>query len=332
MVGCGTMPPVSPTLPDGRRLGAHLPLGNGMVRAVERASTIGAMALQVFADNPTAWRRRSDPPAELEAFRACLASLDVAPVAIHASYLINLGGPDPEFRDRSVGLLENELRVAPGFGARFVNVHVGSHKLTGLEAGIERVGEGVARALGAVDRAPDGAIIVLENSAGGGGGIGVTVAELAAVLEASSRHGSDPGRIGFCLDTAHLWGAGHDLRRPDGIDALLDEFDAQIGLERLALVHLNDSKAALGSRLDRHQHLGAGSIGELGLRHLLTTPRLAHVTYILETPGMDEGYDEVNVARAYRIAAGEPLEPLPPEALTVRGGRARTAPPDEPAS
>ncbi|MBF6604716.1 MAG: deoxyribonuclease IV [Chloroflexi bacterium] len=328
---------MSPTLPDDRRLGAHLPLGGGMVGAVERASAIGARSLQVFADNPTAWRRRTEPPRELPAFRRRLDELDIRPVAIHAAYLVNLAGPEEEFRERSIAVLASELRAAVAFGARFVNVHVGSHKLTGLDAGIDRVGEGIARALDAAGgdaadgAAADGAIIVLENSAGGGGGIGVSVGELAAVLESIARRGADMGRVAFCLDTAHLWGAGHDLRRPETIEALLDEFDASVGLDRLAMIHLNDSKTGLGSRTDRHEHLGAGTIGVPGLRHLLTAPRLRRVTYILETPGMDEGYDAVNIARAYAIAAGEPLEPLPPEAFALRGSRARTAPREEPA-
>jgi deoxyribonuclease-4 len=321
---------MSPTLPDGRRLGAHLPLGGGMVRAVERAHAIGAGAIQVFADNPTAWRRRTEPPAELPAFRARLEALDIGPVAVHAAYLINLASPDDDFRERSVGVLAGELRAAAGYGARFVNVHVGSHKQSGLETGIERIGAGAVRALAEVDGGPGSALLVLENSAGSGGGIGVTVAELAAVVESIAAHGGEAGRVALCLDTAHLWGAGYDISDPAGIETLLDELDASLGLDRLVMIHLNDSKAALGSRADRHEHLGAGSIGVVGLHHLLTSPRLARVTYYLETPGMDGGYDAINVARAYAIAAGEPLETLPPEAFTLRGSRARTAPPEEP--
>lgn len=300
-----------------------------MVAAVDRAAAIGAGALQIFADNPTAWRRRTEPPKELPAFRERLTELDIGPIAIHAAYLVNLASPDDDLQERSIGVLAQELRVAPSFGARFVNVHVGSHKATDLALGIDRIGIGAARALAEVDDGPDAAVLVLENSAGSGGNIGVTVEELAAVLEAIAAHGADPARVGLCLDTAHLWGAGRDISDPAGLDALLDEIDARIGLERLVMMHLNDSKSTLGSRLDRHEHLGAGAIGVMGLRHILTSPRLAHVTYYLETPGMDEGYDAINVARAYAIAAGEPLEPLPEGALTLRGSRARTAPADD---
>ena len=212
------------TLPDGRRLGAHLPLGAGMVAAADRAHAIGARAIQVFADNPTAWHRRVEPPRELAAFRARLAELDIGPLAIHAAYLINLAGPEDDFWDRSLDVLISELRVAPTFGARFVNVHIGSHKLTGFDAGIERLGTGIARALAEVE-VGDGPLLVLENSAGGGGGIGATVSELAAVFDSVDRHGADMARVALCLDTAHLWGAGYELDKPEAIDSLLDELD-----------------------------------------------------------------------------------------------------------
>ena len=298
-----------------------------MVKAVERAHEIGATALQIFADNPTAWRRRRRPPKELPAFRRRLEDLEIGPVAIHASYLVNLAGPDKDFFAKSVAVLADELRVAPAFGARFVNVHVGSHRGTGLEAGTARVAEGLSLVLSEVEAGPEAALLVLENSAGGGFGIGSTVDELGGILDAAGARGVDSGRIGFCLDTAHAWGAGHQISEPRETDVLLEGFDRRVGLDKLVMVHLNDSKVALGSNADRHQHIGAGEIGPCGLAHVITHPRLAHATYYLETPGMDDGYDAINIARALALAAGDPLPELPAEALRVRGGRARTAPP-----
>lgn len=313
-------------LPDGRRLGAHLPLGAGMVRAVDRAHEIGAQALQVFADNPTAWHRRAAPPTEQPAFRKRLEVHDIRPVAIHAAYLVNLAGPDEHFWQQSVAILAHELQTGPGFAARFVNVHVGSHRGTGVAVGTRRVADGIVRALAEVDDTPDTPQIVLENSAGGGFGLGASVEELAGLAEAIAVCGVPDRRVAFCLDTAHAWGAGHDMSDPDEIDRLLEAFDAQIGLNRLVMVHLNDSKSDRGSHTDRHEHVGAGQIGEAGMAHLLRHPRLAHATYFLETPGMDEGYDAVNMRRAFDLAAGRPLEPLPPEAMHVKGSRSRTAP------
>jgi deoxyribonuclease-4 len=299
--------------PDGRRLGAHLPLGLGMVRAVERAHEIGADAIQVFADNPTAWRRRSEPPRELAAFRQRLDELGIGPVAIHAPYLVNLAGPDETLFSRSISVLAGELRAAPGFRARFVNVHVGSHRGSGVRAGSVRLAEGLRLVLAGVDDRPDAPMVVLENHAGGGFGLGVDVTELAEIAELAAANGISATRLGFCLDTAHAWGAGVDLADPHATDAFLDEFDARIGLERLVMIHLNDSKVERGSRLDRHEHLGAGQIGAVGLGHLLRHPALAHVAYYLETPGMDEGYDAINLARARDLIAGRPLADLPTE-------------------
>ncbi len=166
---------------------------------------------------------------------------------------------------------------------------------------------------------------MLENSAGSGDGIGTSIEELEAIFEAVAARGVPAERVGLCLDTAHLWGAGHDVATTDGVDALVDELAARIGLERLVMVHLNDSKAGRGSRLDRHEHLGAGEMGAgAGLARLLTHPALAHVAYFLETPGMDQGYDAVNMGRARALAAGEPLDALPPEAFHLHGARSRT--------
>jgi deoxyribonuclease-4 len=318
-------------LPDGRRLGAHLPLVPGMVKAVDRAHAIGASALQVFGDNPTAWRRRATPPAELPAFRDRLVEFDIGPVAIHASYLINLAGPDPTFTARSIHLLVEELRAAPGFRARFVNVHSGSHRGTSTAEGIARLADAVANVLASVDDAADAAQLVIENLPGGGFTVGTSIEELADIADAVAARGVPARRVGFCLDTAHLWAAGYDLADPLATDDLLASFDRHIGLDRLAMLHLNDSKTPCGSRLDRHEHIGAGGIGERGMAHLLTHPLLRSVPTYLETPGMDEGYDAINIARAIALAEGRPLEPLPPGAHKVRGSRSRSAAVAEPA-
>ena len=303
-----------------------------MVKAADRAHEIGASAIQIFGDNPTAWRRRADPPREQAAFRDRLREHAIGQVAIHAAYLINLAGPDPDFFERSVGVLVHDLGTAPGFAARFVNVHTGSHRGSGLAAGTQRVADGVARVMDETADDPDAAMLILENSAGGGFGLGTTVEELANIAEAIAARRVAARRVGFCIDTAHAWGAGYRLSDPDAADTMLARFDELIGLDRLRMIHLNDSKSDLGSHADRHEHLGAGQIGEVGMTHLLRHPLLAAATYYLETPGMDEGYDAINMARATALAAGRPLEPLPPGAMTLRGSRARTAPEPEPDS
>jgi deoxyribonuclease-4 len=296
-------------LPDGRRAGAHLPMGMGLVKVAERAAAIGAGTIQIFSDNPTAWRRRAETPPEAEAFRRRLVELDLGPIAIHAAYLVNLAGPDDELHAKSVEMVRHEVAHAWEFGARFVNVHVGSHKGSGREAGIARVIDGLERATDGLPEAsahPEAAYVVFENSAGGGAGVGSTIEELAMVLDGAGSRGLD-GRIAFCLDTAHLWGAGYDVSDPAAVDEVLATFDRLLGLRRLAMIHLNDSTAPRGSRHDRHMHLGEGQIGRAGLARALCHPALAHVAYFLETPGMEHGYDAVNVARLEDLAAGRPL-------------------------
>jgi deoxyribonuclease-4 len=209
-------------------------------------------------------------------------------------------------------------------------VHIGSHLGSGVDAGVARLADGLRLALTEVDDVPDATMVVFENAAGSGFGLGVDVTELASIAEAVDARGIRSDRVGFCLDTAHAWGAGIDLAEPAVADEFLADFDARIGLDRLVMVHLNDSKAERGSRLDRHEHVGAGRIGATGLAHLLGHPSLAHVAWFLETPGMDEGYDAVNMARVRDLERGRPLAILPPEAMSVRSSRSRSGPPSGP--
>jgi deoxyribonuclease-4 len=315
-IAVGRMRTARVRLPGGRRAGVHLPMGLGLVRVAERADEIGASALQIFSDNPTAWRRRAEAPPEAEAFRRRLAELEIGPVAIHAPYLVNLAGPDGKLFGRSVGLMRYELQHAHEFGARFVNVHVGSHRGAGVDAGIRRLVDGLQQAMDGSDPPktdPSTPLVVLENSSGGGFAVGATIEELALILDAAGARGLDGG-LAICLDAAHLWGAGYDVSNPAAIDDVLTTFDRLIGLERLVMVHLNDSESARGSRHDRHAHIGEGRIGREGLAHLLCHPRLDHVAFYLETPGMEDGWDAVNVARLADMAEGRPLTPgLRPE-------------------
>jgi deoxyribonuclease-4 len=309
-----------------------------MVRAADRAAAIGASALQVFSDNPTSWRRRQTLPRELPAFRNRLDAHGIAPLSIHAPYLINLAGSEPDLHAQSVSVLANELRVAAAYGARFVNVHVGSHRGAGVDAGVDRLAHGIRLALelagtdaaSGTEGAPgmEGVILVLENGSGAGFGMGASFEELRLIDEAVMAAGVDRERFGFCLDTAHAWGAGYPIDTPAGVDETLDGFDRLLGLGRLHMVHVNDSRSERGSLADRHEHIGAGRIGGAGLGRILTHPALGHVAYYLETPGMESGYDAINLARARDVAAGRPLADLPPEAFETRASRGHSAPPE----
>ena len=291
------------------------------MKAARRARQIGATAMQIFSDNPTAWRRRPEPPAKAPEFVAFLAAHDIAPIAIHASYLINLAGSAEPFASQSRAGLLYEMQRAPAFGARYVNTHIGSHRGSGREAGIRRIVDNVNAVL---SDSPPGVTLVLENSSGGGDNLGSTIEDLAAILEGVDA--SLAAQLAFCLDTAHLWGAGHDISTAAGATAVIGRFAELIGLDRLALVHLNDSRSELGSRNDRHEHVGAGKIGPEGLAAFLRDPRLARGTaFMMETPGVDEGYDAVNMRRAWLLYGGATSLPdLPPKAFRTSRRSTRT--------
>ena len=235
---------------DRPRVGIHLALGKGLRRAAQRAGEIGAQTVQVFVDNPTAWKRRTAPPRHLDEFRARLAELDVAPIAVHASYLVNLAGPDPAFRASSIEVLASDMAAAVGYGARIVNVHTGSHRETSVAAGIERVATAVdevlRRARREIRAGEAEPVLALENAAGGGWSVGASIQELVRIAQRAAALGVAERRLGFCLDAAHAWGAGVAMDDPDAIDAWLETFDRELGLQRLAMVHLNDSRSERG--------------------------------------------------------------------------------------
>ena len=285
-------------------------MGKGLLRAARRSRQIGARALQIFSDNPTAWRRRPEPSLEAPEFVGFGEREGLRTIAIHASYLINLAGTAEPFASQSRAGLIAEMLRAPAYGASIVNTHIGSHRGLGPAAGMQRIVDNIAAILA---ESPAGVRLALENASGGGDLLGSRIEQLAAILDGVD---APAHRFGFCLDTAHLWGAGYDLSTAEGATAVLDRFDELIGLDRLALVHLNDSRSAMGSLADRHEHLGAGRIGPLGLGALLRDPRMAGTTFIMETPGTDEGWDAVNMRRARQLWGGATELPiLPPKAF-----------------
>ena len=273
--------------------------------------------MQLFTDNPTAWRRRSELPPDLPAFRQRLAEYDIGPLAIHAPYLVNLAGADEKFHQQSIDTVVSELEVGAAYGARFVNVHVGSHRGLGRDEGLRQLVDGLARILGAIE--PGGPVLVLENSAGSGDGIGSSIEDLAAVVELAARDGL--AGFGFCLDTAHLWAAGYCVDGDEGVGQLVERVDALLGRQNVVMLHLNDSRSGCGSRVDRHEHIGAGTIGAAGLRAVLQQPWLATLPGYLETPGMDDGFDAINLERVCMLLRGEDLPALPAEAFAARPGR-----------
>src|SRR5690242_17104188 len=207
------------------RVGRHMPTNSRMVKAAELAQQIGCEAIQVFVSNPTGWRTPADDLKGDAAFAQAAYELGLDPVVIHAPYLINLGAQDPEIWEKSITLLAWTLRRGDAIGAKYVVFHTGSHRGAGLEAGVARVAAGVARVL---EAAPGKCMLLLENSVGAGSTLGAQFEHLAMVLELLPAYRD---RLGVCLDTAHLWGAGHDIGTAESALLVLGQFDAIIGLD-----------------------------------------------------------------------------------------------------
>ncbi len=276
------------------RLGAHVSVAGSLVQGAERARAMGCECLQIFVGNPRQWRAIRHGAADRAAFRARLAEGAMAPLVAHSAYLVNLASSRPALRKKSVSSLVAALRDVEGLGGFGVVTHVGSAGAGTREEGIERVARSLVEALERTSRAR----ILLENSAGGT--LGSDFRELSALLDRVERH----ERVGICLDTAHLFGAGFDLRTARDVRRVLGDFERAVGLQCLWLVHLNDSKAELGSRLDRHENIGEGKIGREGFRALLRTRALAAVAGVLEVPGFDgEGPDRRNLEILRELAA-----------------------------
>ncbi len=288
-------------------------IAGGLPRAVERARAAGCDTLQIFTKSSGQWRARPLPDAEIAKFRRLSEELDVRPVIAHASYLINLGAPADTLRQRSGAALGEELDRAEALGLLGVVLHPGSYTTTTEEEGLARIADGIARVLG--DRPEQRTMLLLEHTAGQGTNLGHTFEQLGTIITEVKRAGTVT-RIGVCLDTCHLLAAGYDLGSDTGYADTMRQLEEAVGLDRLRALHLNDSKTPLGSRVDRHTHIGSGHVGLSAFRRLLTDPRLEDLPMVLETPK----------AHSTRTAAIEP-DPMDLENLqTLRELMARDVP------
>ena len=270
------------------KIGAHVRSGGGVQNAIENALAMGAETIQIFSGAPYAWKRKKYTEAEVEAYKKRVEETGIEPAFIHGLYLVNLASSDDALLARSHDALVGDMKAASLIGAKGVIFHIGSHMGAGYDAKLSQVVDYVRKV---VDNTPDDAWMILENAAGMGGAIGSKFAELGTIIRES---GSD--RVRVCLDTQHAFAAGHDLRTRAGLDKMFEEFDRDVGLERLVAVHANDSKIALGGGVDRHANIGEGEIGRDGFVNILSHPSFAEIPFLLEVPGIeDHGPDKENV-------------------------------------
>ncbi|MCL6519169.1 MAG: deoxyribonuclease IV [Armatimonadetes bacterium] len=260
------------------RLGVHMRISEGLEAAARTAAEIGCETIQVFAANPNAWNSPPIEPANGALFRKLTTDFGLHPVAVHTPYLLNLASPDWRIYLASAHVLADHVRRAEAIGANFVVTHIGSHKGSGIEQGIKRVASAISKAL---NQSTGKTALLLENSAGSGDSIGSKFENLRAILDQLS---DCAVKLGICLDTAHLWGAGYDVSNKDEIERTFEAFDSIVGMKHLKLLHLNDTKVELGSRVDRHANIGVGKIGEQGFHALLHYQPLANLAGVIEVP------------------------------------------------
>lgn len=270
------------------RFGFHLSIAGGVSKVFERAKKRGCETIQFFSRNPRGWKYGPLDEEEVNAFRSSLPSSGLFPVFLHMPYLPNLASRESKFYTRSIESLVIELERAEQLGAQYLILHLGHRMEASEEEAIGAVCEGIQQAFG-VRATP--VILLLENTAGQGSEIGSTFEEIGKII----RGVGEKQQVGVCLDTAHAFEAGYDLSRKDGLERTLEAFDRHVGLSRLHLLHLNDSKTPLGSRADRHWHIGEGHIGLNGFRSLVNHPLLNSLPGIMETPRNDTVEDVKNM-------------------------------------
>jgi deoxyribonuclease-4 len=262
------------------RVGLHVHVAGGYVKAVEHAKAAGASAMQVFSSNPRSYRTAAIDGPGLDDFARLRREAGLDPCAIHTPYLINFASADPKISQGSLNLLKHDLAVAARGGIRFVNTHLGSYGSRDRDEAFSAICRLLEAALADVE---PNVFLVLENSAGAGNLVGGRLDELGAFVRALAHP-----QLGVCLDTAHAWASGYQIDSKAGVERFVEEAEAQIGVERLLMFHFNDTQVALGASRDRHWHIGEGNVGFEGFRALLAHPELRDKTAILETPGTDE--------------------------------------------
>jgi len=273
-------------------LGAHFSIAGGLHKAVETASQYGCPVLQLFTKNASTWKERQLSAQEIRQFDRARRQSDIEAVCSHAAYLINLASPDRRTHERSVKALGNELMRSAQLGIPYVILHPGAHMGKGEDRGLCRVAESINIVFG---QTPDETShLLLETTAGQGTSLGHRFEQLASIADKVEAK----ERLGFCFDTCHVFAAGYDLRTKKAYDRTMSAFDRVVGLERLHIIHVNDAKKGLGSRVDRHEHIGQGAIGMEAFGFIMNDSRLRSMAKILETPkGNGVDHDRLNLER-----------------------------------
>lgn len=280
------------------RLGVHVSAAGKIYEAVERAHSLGCNTMQLFSRGPQQWRDGHYlEPGDINKFIRRSRNYRIEPVFIHIPYLINLASPNPRLYEASIEAYIEDILEAHLLKADYIVTHMGSHKQTSEEAGLKRLTAALDRIIKKTGNTKVG--ILLENTAGSGSWLGYKFIHQKIVLDGLD----DKKRLGLCFDTAHAYLAGYDISSKDGLEAALNQIDKTVGLKYIKLIHLNDAKGALGSKHDRHDHIGKGSIGLEGMSRLINHPKLRGLPFILETPKENEEANKIDLATVKKLRA-----------------------------
>lgn len=277
-------------------IGAHMPTAGGLHKAITAGKEIGCETVQVFTASPRQWRSPTLKPEGIDAYKAACVEYGICPTIAHDSYLINLAAPfGGEIREKSLRAFRDELERAEQLGISFLVTHMGAHNGEGDEIGLARLVDSINQLHGEL---PGYHVrIALETTAGQGSGLGASFDDFPVIFNGVKEH----ERLCVCMDTCHIFAAGYDIRTPETYEATMRLFGEKVGFDKLMAVHANDSQKGLGSRVDRHAHIGEGEIGPEGFRMLLYDPRFAGKPVVVETPEA-ETMHRVNVAKLRELA------------------------------
>ena len=278
------------------RIGVHVSIAGHIYESIERAHALGCNTMQIFSRNPRGWQSSKLADTDIREFKRLKAKYDINPVVVHIPYLINLASPDEDLYKRSINAYIEDVGQVDKLGSEYLVTHLGSHVGSGEDNGIKRFSDALNRIL---ERSKPKAMILLENTAGSGYGIGYRFEHLKRIIEDQK----DPSGIGVCLDTAHTFAAGYDIKSKTGLENTLKDFDKLLGLDRIKVIHFNDSLSEFDSHVDRHQHIGKGNIGLEALGRIMRHPKLNKAAFIMETPKKTDKDDKRNIAVARKLAA-----------------------------
>lgn len=277
------------------RIGLHVSIAGNICESLERARALGCNTMQIFSRNPRGWQVSRLNKDDVARFRTLKSKYDITPVVVHIPYIINLATPNDHLYERSINAYIEDVKRADMLGAEYFVTHLGSHTGSGEEKGLKRFSEALNII---IKKAKPKTRILLENTAGSGSWIGYKFEHLKTIMSDLDK----PGSVNMCLDTAHTFESGYDIKSAMGLKKTLAEFDKLIGLDRIKVIHFNDSLSILGSRVDRHHHVGKGNIGLAAMKRIINHPRLKNAAFIMETPKNTDKDEKMNMATAKKLS------------------------------